>query len=437
MNEDIDWALKSLLSRASDYKRARDYYEGRQPLQFATEKFSEAFGGLFRAFADNVCGVVVETPADRLQVAGFTIAGKGEGQQDGKPTPVEDTMREIWRRNRMNKRAGEVHLDAVADGDAYVIVWPDADSFPVFYPNRGGCVTVRYDEEQPGYIVRAAKIWKAEDDHTRLTLYYRDRIEKYRSRDREQGGAADRASAYEEYDVEGESWPLPNPYDKVPVFHFANRASVGSMGRPEHSDAMPLQDANNKTIADMIVAMEFAAIKQRWATGLAEGSDPKMKPGGLWAVDTSDTKFGEFSETDITRFLTISEGFVRKIARATHTPIHYFFGEGAWPSGAALTKAEAPLNAKVEKKQVGFGNVWGDVMRFGLEIVGVKNADPEPVWRDATPKDGRETAEVGEIKRRLGVSRDQVLREIGYEAAEIEKFEEERATVDILPETIQ
>jgi hypothetical protein len=60
---------------------------------------------------------------------------------------------------------------------------------------------------------------------------------------------------------------VPNPYGVVPVFHFANNADLGMTGRSELEAAMPVQDGLNKSVLDMLVAMEFSAYRQRWAAG--------------------------------------------------------------------------------------------------------------------------------------------------------------------------
>src|SRR6185369_1446054 len=132
--EDLKWALDQFARLANGYKIAREYYDGTHRLSFATEKFKSTFGSLFSAFADNLMPVVVETPRDRLKLGAFTI-------DDQK---VMDQAAEIWRRNRMRKRAAEVHLDSFIEGDAYVVVWPDAEGVPVLYPNRASRVVIQY-----------------------------------------------------------------------------------------------------------------------------------------------------------------------------------------------------------------------------------------------------------------------------------------------------
>src|ERR1041385_2931690 len=156
-NPDIAWAIAGFQALAPSYSLARSYFEGDHPLSFASEKFRTAFGQMFKAFADNLCPCVVETVRDRLKLDGFMLA-------DSK---AKSTTDEIWRRNRLKVRVNQTHLDALIEGDAYAIIWPDKEGEPVFYPNRGSALRILYDDEQPGLIVRAAKAWPANDGRYR------------------------------------------------------------------------------------------------------------------------------------------------------------------------------------------------------------------------------------------------------------------------------
>ena len=136
--DDLQAALLSLRDRRPAYQRYGEYYDGVHRLAFATHKFLNAFGTLFAAFAANHCPAVVDALVDRLVLERFTSEGAAPGQQQRDvPDTDADIAWDIWLRNRMDRRAGEVHVEAARSGDAYVIVWPDADGLPVLYPNRG------------------------------------------------------------------------------------------------------------------------------------------------------------------------------------------------------------------------------------------------------------------------------------------------------------
>lgn len=418
---DIQWALKQLAANRPRYQLSREYYDGKHRLAFASEKLKSAFGKLFKDFADNLTPSIVETLKDRLTLTGFSIIGENEDEK----TETQTRMDEIWRRNRLRVRANQVHLDALIEGDAYVIIWPDAEGVPVFFPNCAPNICIQYDEEQPGYIVKAAKAYVDNEDHCRLTLYYRNQIEKYVTEHKINGAIPDRAVAFIRYTADAE-WPISNPYDKVPIFHFGNRASIGSLGCSELREAIPVQDALNKSIADMLVASEFYGVPQRWATGIEDvGVDElkeryKLVAGGVWGTVNKDVKFGEFASADISKYIEISETFRKEMARVSRTPLHYFSIQGSFPSGESLKTAEAPLTKKAKDRIDSFGAVWSDAMRFALQIAGLGDFEPEPHWESVEIRDDDAEVNRAALKHEsVGVPVEQLWKELGYTEKQI------------------
>ncbi len=424
---DIAAALAQLRARLTDYTLYHSYAGGRHRLAFATEKFQTAFGSLFRAFADNLCSGVVDAVADRLIVTGFAV-------EQGPESAADDAW-SIWTANRMDLRAGEVHMEALTAGDAYVIVWPDAKGNVTIYPQDTANVTVRYDPETPGRLLWAAKVWLGDDKRFRLNLYYPDRIEKYATRGASEASLPESSNGFVPYEVPGESWPLQHDYGRVPVFHFANNGRVGRFGRSELADVVPLQDALNKAIADMLVAMEFVALPQRWATGLeVEIDETTGKPRApfvpgvdrIWSVASEEARFGQFDPADLGQFLEVQEKFRKEIATVSRTPLHVIVPPaGQWPSGEALRSAESAFLKKVRDRQIAFGNVWEDVMRFTLRVAGKPDAVLSCQWEDPTPRVALEMVQVALIKQQLGVSQEHILAELGYSPQEIVQMQEE------------
>jgi hypothetical protein len=423
---DIQWALNQFNHLRPRYKLNRDYYDGAHRLAFASEKLSSAFGKLFKAFSDNLTPSIVETLKDRLTLTGFSIVGVDESEK----STTQTRMDEIWRRNRLRVRANQVHLDALIEGDAYVIIWPDRDNFPVFSPNCAPNIVIQYDEEQPGYIIKAAKCYIDVEDRCRLTLYYRDRIEKYITRNKVNGSLPDRASLFTRY-LKDPEWPIPNPYDKVPVFHFANRGSVGQLGTAEHSEAIPIQDALNKSVADMMVASEFYGMPQRWATGVEEMTAEEARKkypllaGGVWGTTNKDVQFGNFTPADISKYIEISETFRKEMARVSRTPLHYFSLGTSLPSGEALKTAEAPLIKKALDRCDTFGAIWSDAMRFALQVANAGDHEPETKWDSVETRDADAEVNRAAVKHEsVGVPVEQLWKELGYTEKQIEMMRE-------------
>lgn len=430
--EIIKAALKQLAARQYGYRHYENYYAGKHQLAFASERFRNAFGDLFRKFADNLMPAVIDAVKDKLQVTGFVIEEGGD---------LADQSWEIWQRNRMHRQASEVHLEALRSGDSYVIVWPDAKGNARIHPQKPGLCTVSYDEEEPGKIVSAVKVWLTAARRVRLNLYFPDRIEKYITRNSYPNGFPDGASAFEEFITPGEAWPVVNPFGMVPVFHFANNASVGECGRSELINVIPLQDALNKAVLDKMVAMEFGAFPQRWAIGLEVETDPMTnKPIAPWTgverfltVGSPDAKFGQFDAGDLSQFLAVQDSFRAEIARVSGTPMHYLMlNKGEFPSGEAMKTAEARFLSKVRDRQISFGGEWENVMSLALQMeqAGTEDLQIFVQWADPAPASQKEQLESLTLKQGLGVSETQLLIEAGYGAADILRMQAERASQD-------
>ena len=436
MNKDIDQALSILRNNAHRYSRAERYYNGEHDLAFATEKFQSTFGSLFREFALNLCPIVCDAVRDKLRVTGFSVDAipedTGDPAADLTVAGIERLTRRIWNSNRLGLRSGEVHKEALKNGDAYVIVWPGADGRAAVHPNRARSLAVRTDDETPDRIIWAAKSWPAAERHVRLNLFYSDRIEKYISR-RPVQGAMPEASEFIPYGPRGEKPQLPNPFGRVPVFHFANNADLGSFGRSELEPAFAIQDGLNKSVLDMLVAMEFAAFRQRWVAGIEVSHDENGKVNApfaagvdhVWIAENNEARFGDFAGTDLVQFLKVKDSFRLDLASVTGTPLHYFMqNTTGLPSGESLKKAETRFLAKVRDRQEAFGQVWADIMSFALRVEGHGHVALNTMWEDPAPMSEKEFLENILLKKRIGLPTGQALIEAGYGAADVEDMTE-------------
>lgn len=424
MNHTLEQAIDQFRNQAARYRKSRRYYAGEQDLQFASEKFANTFGNLFREFALNLCPAIVDAVRDKLKIKGFGVQSARfiAYETDEHVRDESRTLNEIWRFNRMAIRAGEVHKEALKNGDSYVIVWPGADGRVQIVPQAAESCTVHYDEDEPGRIAWAAKQWLDADKRTRLNLYFPDRIERYTADDRHAQFLPDAKSFSQTHTDEGVR--VPNPYGIVPVFHFANNADIGTFGRSELDDAMAVQDGLNKSVLDMLVAMEFCSFRQRWVAGIeilkdeATGKDiPPFKLGmeNIFYASDPETRFGEFGATDLEQFLKVKDGFRIDMASVTGTPLYYLMPQiRGFPSGESLRKAETRFLAKVRDRQEQFGSVWEDVMSFALRLAGQPDVSLTTQWEDPSPVNERDVLENLSLKLSLGVPAEQILREAGY-----------------------
>ena len=428
MNIQIEQAIEQFRTNTLRYAKPERYYRGDHNLSFASEKFQNTFGSLFREFAMNLCPAICDAVKDKLKISEFSVdAGLGD---------VAAAARRIWQCNRMDQRSGEIHKEALKNGDAYAIVWPNDKGAPTIYPNKAPNIAVIYDEESPGKLLWAAKFWRTADKHTRLNLFYPDRIEKYITAKKSESILPEaqefvpfvQSSRFSVSSADAEehakAWTLNNPYGIVPVFHFANNADIGMPGQSELEAAIPVQDGLNKSVLDMLVAMEFSAYRQRWAAGIEIALDkegktiPPFKAGidQIWISENPNARFGDFDAANLEQFLKVKDSFRIDIASVTGTPLHYLMPHmKGQPSGESLKKAETRFLAKVRDRQQSFGQTWADIMAFALMIEGRgKDIRLHTNWEDPSPMSDREVLENILLKKDIGISTEQALSEAGY-----------------------
>lgn len=443
---DIKWALEALELKRPDYLLYSHYFAGHHALMIDQRQLRTIFGELFERFRLNLCSAVIDALVGRLEVSGF-----GSGEE----AAIHDAE-DIWQRNRMDRQSREVHQVAASAGDAFVVVWPDGKGEPVIYPQQPHEVCVSYSAENPGTVIRAAKLWAVEagkEDESsvsgrgnnarvyhRLNLYYPDRIEKYRTKDSSVGSYYPTSQGFIKYEVPGESWPLPNIYNEVPVFHFANNGSIGKPGVSELRDAVPIQNWMNYTVFSLLVGQEFQSFPQRYAIGVevpkdADGNSVspfKTGPDRMWIANPEDRDkapiMGQLEAADLTKLIAVKKEISLTMAQVTGTPASHFSATTDQVSGESQKTMEGKLDTKVKDRTSGFGDTWGAVMALAVKMTRGARMDGltlECEWADTKPRNELEQMQIATLKSSLGVSRRQVLRELGYTDDQIDQFEEE------------
>lgn len=419
-------AARLMASRLIQYRTFGAYYHGQHRLAFASEKFRNTFGRLFYQFADNLCPAICDAVADRMVIIDFAT--------ESGPAGLGKTAWKYWQDQKMKRRSGELHLEALRNGDGYVIVWPDPETkIPRIYPQLTEQMTVFYDDEVPGKILWAAKSWQNPDQMVRLNMYYPDRIEKWITV-KKMSSMPTKPQFWTKFIVPGETWPLVNEWGRVPVFHFVNNAPPGKFGKSELKDALPLQDALNKSVIDMLVAMEYVALPQRYATGVEteidEATNLPILPfqpsvDRLWLIGDDQAKFGEFAAANLNQLLDVQNDLRLEMARVTRTPLHYMMPPEQAPSGDALKVLEEPLVKKVLDRSDSFGDTWAEAVQMALRMQGLAGEDDRlsTTWDNPAPKSGLEDAQTQQIKKTIGVSRRQLLYEMGYNETKINEME--------------
>lgn len=467
----LAWALSAFRDRdvTDRYALYADYVDGKHDVAFVSTAYRNAFRDLLQSRGLNYCRRVVATHAARLRVVGFSDDHEGDGAASGATTTGGadgSASREIgirasddptarawalWRANRMAAAAGEVHREMLTAADAYVIVEKHPETGEVcLWPQRAGDVRVHYDDERPGEITVAAKKWRLHDGRARLNLYFPDRIETYVSRHKEAVAGAVRPEAFERFvDADG-AWPRYPGAPGIPVFHFANGGRTGELGTSILADVVPIQDKINKAVHDMMVAGEYGAFRQRWVVGVSPLTDPttglpvvgvdgmpispfRSGPGEVWTIGPGEAgqtpaRFGDFAETNIGQYIDQKKDLRVDLGIISGTPLRYLTPDsGTAPSGEALKTEDAPLIAATEDRQAAAGQVWADVVRYGLALLDGTEAPGLAVeWAPAGPRSERESAELGMLYLQSGWPEEEVWRFQGKTEDEVRRMRDEK-----------
>lgn len=388
------------------------YYTGRQPMAFLAPEAKAALGDRFGRMATNIPRLAVASLAERLRVTGF----RGVDVWDD------------WLRNDLDQEAGVAHREALLLGASYVIVWADAQGRPKVSVESARQVTVLTD---PGTrrITAALKRWETKTT-TEATLFGPTEIVRLSAP--QTGATANGFTVVE---------TIANPLGVVPVVRLRNNDRLLDDGVSEIADLMPLVDALNKVIADMMVTSEYVGRPRRWATGIEleeqdvldedgvpTGETVAVNPipeGSRAMVSENDTaKFGQLPGADLGGYDKAVNVLLGQIMAVSTLPAHYVGVFTDNPASAdALRAAEASLTARAEARQQAFGRSWEDVARL---IVAIRDkADPQGIdcrvtWADAATRSiAQEADAVVKLYTAGLLSRPYALRRLGYDDADV------------------
>jgi hypothetical protein len=369
---------QQLAERQEPIALYKDYYKGAHRMSFATQKFKDAFGDLFTAFADNWCGLAVDIVVDRLAINGFRFSGSTTNDQEAWG---------IWQANRMDARSMKLHTTEVKTGWGYVIVgWDDDRDLPLYTVEDPSQVIVECDPADDSVRLAALKSYIDHRGDMIDVVYEPDRITTFRVPAFAAGIYQASPTFYlpSSVSVGGESAEQANPLGEVPVIPFENNPDLLEGGVSELRPAIKLQDAANKFFSDMIVASEFQAFRQRVLTGVEVPNDPKtgkpmtdieMAVSRLMLFKAPDAKAFDLQQAPLENYINAIEMTVQHFSAQTRTPPHYLLAKLINLSGDALKAAESGLNWRALRKQIDNSDPWEDVQRLGFKWRYLKKQD--------------------------------------------------------------
>lgn len=458
---------KKIVERRPTVLHLANYYDGNHNLAFASEKFLEAFGGLFKAFADNWCPLVVDAVEERLNVTGFRIPD----DPTAKPTAAgvtpagaaaSKTAWSIWQANEMDAQAQIGHTEAILHGAAYACVWfGDDERMPDITVEHPVGAIVECDPKRKGLRLAGLRLYMDQLGIEHAELFLPDDVYLYRSpRPRDASVEPTSCQWIMDTDASPTDAPdgtMPNPLGVVPMVELPNRPRLwtprGAKSlyyQSEIAAVIPLQDAANKLLADLLVSSEFAAYPQRTLTGYEAEIDPAtnqpkplpFKPGQkLWWLEDINAKFGTFPVADLSNYGGAIELIVGHIASITRTPPHYFNSSADRLSGESIKAAETGLVAKVHRKMQHFGEAWEEVMRLcGMIVKDSTLAAAEAaevIWGDPETRTEAEHVDATVKLRALNLPDEFLWERLGLSPTEIARAKAmaaEKVLVDGAPE---
>lgn len=393
---------------------------------------------------DNKVAVVVDKLAERLDVTGFAPVV-------GDDASITEWLWELWRLNGMERRERQLYRAALVDAEAYIEVGYDGrtkrTTFHVqeAWDGESGVRMFYRDPQTKQEPLYATKWWWTShptDDEAanvqRCNLYTANAIYKYaRLRGNESGywtladGEAD-GDLTPIMDPGDTAWPIPWTDPAGQPLGLAIVPFTSPFGSVARAIIGP-NNALNKTNLDILANADqlgfgvFVAKYESLPT-LAAGDDPAgdglgLRPGRVLETTGDVTKL---PADDMAGLLNTARHWTVTIASNSSVPLHHLIPLGGEvPSGAALQMLEAGLVAKVDEAALWFGAGWEEVAMLAQRLeraFGPGRGEPvalKPVWAPTKREVMTEKIAEAEGKSRLGVPKETLWAEMGYDPERI------------------
>ena len=219
-----------------------------------------------------------------------------------------------------------------------------------------------------------------------------------------------------------------NSLGEIPLVHIQNMAAPFEYcGGSDVEPLLPLQDELNTRLCDRAHRIALQSFKMYLAKGIENFHEMPVSPGRMWSTDNEQAEVQEFggdasapSESqhigDVREALDKVSGVSPVAAGAIKNRI------GNLTSAAALRITLISLLSRTDRKRTTYGAGIArliDLALRWLDLLGVFRTTPderaiEIHWPSPLPDNESEKLAESEIKLRLGVAREVVLRELGY-----------------------
>jgi hypothetical protein len=192
---------------------------------------------------------------------------------------------------------------------------------------------------------------------------------------------------------------------------------------------MVLQDELNTRLSDRSNRITFQSFKMYLGKGIEGFEDRPVSPGRMWYTDNTEASIEEFGGDGVcpSENLHISEvrEALDKTSSVTPLAAGILRGKvGNLTSAVALRLTLMGMLSKTERKRHTYGEGIKKICRMVLEMLDIsgvyksenKDREVEIIFPSPLPENMTEKLKEAKIKMELGVSTEQVLRELGYES---------------------
>jgi hypothetical protein len=230
---------------------------------------------------------------------------------------------------------------------------------------------------------------------------------------------------YEDNELVGQG---ENRLGVIPVVHIQN------MSQPLHYEGfsdveplIPLQDELKTRLSDRANRITFQSFKMYLGKGIEGFEDRVVSPGRMWSTENPEAQIEEFGGDPGSPSEDIHINHIRealdKASGVASVAAGILKGRvGNLTSAVALKVTLMGVLAKTERKRLNYGQGIRNMCKLillALDKMGVYLTSEEErgvdiQWPSPLPENLMEKLQEAQLKKELGVSEEQILKELGY-----------------------
>ena len=381
--------------------RVARYLRGEHDLPYMPTGASTEFRMLAKRSVTNWLPLISDTFAKALFVDGYRPAKAAE---NARPWG-------FWQANGLDARQTVAHRGALEFGASYLLVLP-GEPVPLMRPLRPTRSLAVYEDDDDEFPYAALyRVGKTQDGSALFRMYDAEAVYTLTVKD-----AAVRLAGVDEHGLGVTPW-----------IRFRDRLDGEATGII--SPLITVQDRVNESVFALMIALQYASFRQRWATGLSIPVDEEAfledgvtanpnfgKPiepfeaavNRLWVADSPDAKFGDFAQTEVAGHINTYKSTVQSLAAIAQTPPHVLLGDLVNLSADALAAAEASTQRKAQEYETLFGESWESGFRLAARAAGdsasAADVSAQVRWRDTEARSMAQTVDaLGKMVQMLSV----------------------------------